>query len=120
MTPKTFKGFWRITKTDLWDQDALDMIEPAHISFGESCTLGMIAITASLDCKCKGNRVEFSFLGDDDGDLLAGRGWAEIDDAGTLTGMLYIHDGDESGFTAERSEPPMVPAKAQPRRRGRG
>jgi hypothetical protein len=97
VSAKRFKGYWRITETDLWDKDALDMIEPAHISFGESCTLGMIAITASLDCKYEGNRVEFSFLGDDDGDLLAGRRWAELDDAGPLTGMLFIHDGDESG-----------------------
>lgn len=95
------------------------MIEPAHITFGESCTLGMIAITASLDCKYKGNRVEFSFLGDDDGSLLAGRGWAEVDEDGALTGMLYIHDGDESGFTAERAAAPTVRAIPRPRRRSR-
>jgi hypothetical protein len=29
VSKKDFKGYWRITETDLWDQDALDMIEPA-------------------------------------------------------------------------------------------
>jgi hypothetical protein len=36
-----------------------------------------------------------------------------------LRGMLLIHDGDESGFTAEGSEPPELRAKPQPSHRGR-
>jgi hypothetical protein len=95
------------------------MLEPAHISFGEHSTLGMIAISAGLDCKYSGHRVEFSFLGDDDGSPLVGRGWAEIDDAGTLTGMLYIHDGDESGFIATRSKRPIDRASRHFRRPSR-
>jgi hypothetical protein len=116
---KNFEGFWRITETDLWGADALDMLEPAQISFGEHSALSMIAISAGLDCKYSGNRVEFSFLGDDDGSPLAGRGWAEVDDAGTLTGMLYIHDGDESGFVAKRSKPPIDRASPHSRRPSR-
>lgn len=119
MSKKDFKGYWRITETDLWDQDALDMIEPAHISFGNDSILKMIAIIASLDCRYSVNRVEFSLLGDDDGALLAGRGWAEINEAGTLSGTLYFHDGDESVFSAERAEPPTARVARPSQRRRR-
>jgi hypothetical protein len=119
VSKKDFKGYWRITETDLWDRDALDMIEPAHILFGDDSLLKMIAITASLDCRYSGNRVVFSLLGDDDGSLLAGRGSAEINEAGTLSGTLYFHNGDESVFSAESAEPPTarVARPAQRRRR---
>jgi hypothetical protein len=34
---KPFKGHWRITERDEWDNDYLDLVEPAHIVFeGES------------------------------------------------------------------------------------
>src|SRR5580704_17575022 len=32
-TPKTFAGTWRITESEVWDEDALDMVVPAHITF---------------------------------------------------------------------------------------
>ncbi len=31
-TPKKFVGDWRITETELWDEDALDLVVPAHIT----------------------------------------------------------------------------------------
>lgn len=45
------RGTWRIVETDLWDVEALDLIEPAHLTFtanglGE---LQLIAIGAAID-----------------------------------------------------------------------
>jgi hypothetical protein len=45
--------------------------------------------------------VEFSWDGVDDGDQVSGRGWAAVVDDATLTGHLFIHMGDDSGFRAE-------------------
>lgn len=30
---EAFSGMWRITETELWDNDALDMVQPAFIRF---------------------------------------------------------------------------------------
>ena len=78
----------------------------------------MIAIEASLDCRYEGKRVEFSLFGADEYDPIAGRGWATINEAGKMGGMLYLHDGDETEFTAEKAEPPPPrEPKLVPRRR---
>lgn len=111
MIEAKFKGIWRITETDSWEEDALDLVEPAHIAFdGRSGSFAMIAMHANLDCRYDGNRVEFSFVGDDEGTLLVGRGWAELADASTIEGMLDFHDGDETAFTAERQRKVKKPA----------
>ncbi len=113
-------GTWRITRSELWDPKALDLVEPAFIRFerdrfGE---LSMIALQADIDYRLDGQdappRVEFSFAGDDDGSPCTGRGWATLADDGVLRGRLYIHRGDDSAFEAERV---AVPARASSRRR---
>ena len=103
-TPKKFKGTWRIVETRMWDQEALDLVGPANISFDSNGlgSLAFIAITACIDCRFDGDEVEFSWMGDDEGDPICGRGRAEITDEGTMTGDLFIHQGDESWFLAQR------------------
>lgn len=119
MSQSDFTGYWRITHTDGWDQEALDLVGPAHLSFtARHGSLSMIAIDASLDCRYEGKRVDFSLFGADEFDPIAGRGWATIDKAGKMSGMLYLHHGDETEFTAERGEaPPKREPRPQPRRR---
>jgi hypothetical protein len=46
-------------------------------------------------------RVEFSFQGFDEGDPISGRGRATVS-GNEMTGRIYFHQGDESGFTAIR------------------
>jgi len=104
-TPKTFLGTWRIVETEMWDSDALDMMVPAHITFTAD-GLGhfqMIAVQGGIDPRFDGNRVEFSWVGDDAGDETNGRGWAEIGKDGKLEGRIYFHQGDDSAFVAERA-----------------
>lgn len=120
MSKTDFNGYWRITHTDGWGQEALDLIRPAHLRFsGRSGSLLMIAIEASLDCRYEKGRVDFSLFGTDELDPIAGRGWATIDEAGNMEGMLYLHDGDETEFTAEKAEAPAEPERQPTRRRGR-
>ncbi|MFC1835503.1 hypothetical protein ACFL2Q_12325, partial [Thermodesulfobacteriota bacterium] len=47
-------------------------------------------------------RIEFSFLGMDEGDEVSGRGWAALEDD-RLRGRIYFHYGEESGFVAAKS-----------------
>jgi hypothetical protein len=77
------------------------------------CDCGMgefrfIAVQAEMDCRF-GTRddrplVEFSWQGFDEMDEASGRGWAILQNGGTLTGRIYIHQADDSGFTARRQE----------------
>ena len=67
---------------DLWDQEAIDLVVPGFIEFGDDGTgeLGFIAVRGWMDCRPgeRGGRasVEFSWQGDDEGDEVSGRGWA--------------------------------------------
>jgi len=83
-TPTQFLGTWRIIETEVWDKDALDLVVPAHITFTAEGQghFQMIAIQGGIDCRFEGNRVEFSWIGDDDGSETNGRGWGEIDKDG--------------------------------------
>lgn len=104
ITPKRFAGRWRIVETEAWEQEALDNVVPAHITFidGWLGHFQMIVVEGGLDCRFDGNRVEFSWIGDDDGRPTNGRGWAEIDEDGKLMGRIFFHQGEDSAFEAER------------------
>lgn len=99
-------GRYRIVEMDLWDQEDLDLIEPAYIEFDQSATgvFGFIAVEGSMDCRAARRdgrpAVEFSWEGDDDGTPSSGRGWAVLEKDHTLRGHFYFHLGDASGFRA--------------------
>ncbi len=102
----SFVGCWRIVEMEQWDQEFVDLVSPGHITFtgdgrGE---LHFGAVDVSLDWQVdgKGNRVDFSFEGFEEGDEVSGRGWAEVNGR-RLTGSIAFHQGDESGFVAEKA-----------------
>jgi hypothetical protein len=114
-------GKWRITKMDLWDQEAIDLLGPAFIEFkGEGGQFRFIAVDGWMDCR-HGQRngrpsVDFTWDGNDECDPASGRGWVNLQTDGALTGHISFHHGDDSGFTAmpfEGDEPPT--AKPRPR-----
>ena len=84
------------------------MLGPAYIEINADGTGAsrFIAVEGNLDCRFNelgGNRaVEFSWNGDDEGDPVSGRGWANFSPGGSLHGRLFFHMGDESGFRATR------------------
>jgi hypothetical protein len=99
-----FKGRWRIEAMDLWDGDAIDLIEPGFIAFnGEEGEMRFIAVRARLDIRYdvrdKIPVAEFSWEGLDEGDQRSGRGWALLKNDGSLAGHIFFHNGDDSGFT---------------------
>jgi hypothetical protein len=105
---KAVVGTWRITGMEVWDADYFDMEVPAHITIRDDLTgsfqFGLVQgdIDARV-CEVDGTvRVEFSWSGADENDPTSGRGWLEVvgDQA---QGRIFIHLGDDSGFTATRA-----------------
>jgi hypothetical protein len=100
------RGKWRIVETELWDQDALDLIEPAFIEFrlDRTGSFAFIAVEGWLDCRpasIEGRLgVEFTWDGRDENDTASGRGWAALLQDGTLEGHIYFHMADDSSFRA--------------------
>ncbi len=103
---KAFMGRWHIVEMDQWDDDYLDLLSPAFISFGtQDGAFAFGAVKGWLDVRY-GTRdgsacVEFSWEGMNDADQASGRGWAALGTAGRLLGQLLIHNIDHSGFIAE-------------------
>ena len=100
-------GTWRIIEMEQWDQDYIDLVVPGYFSFRED-NLGAFqfgTVHGEIDYRLEPyqetERLEFSWEGEDEMDPVSGRGWAIIED-GQLQGRLYFHEGDESGFTAEK------------------
>ena len=91
---------------DVWDRDAIDLVGPAIIEItADGCgSVRFVAVEGFIDARhvdldgCPA--VELSWDGYDEGDQVSGRGWARLDEDGSLRGHLFIHSGDESGFRA--------------------
>jgi len=69
---------------------------------------GFIAVEAEIDWKpapmCEDGCIDFSWVGDDEGDQVSGRGTATVNDACELAGHLYFLHGDVSSFGVVRSQ----------------
>jgi len=106
-----FLGKWRIIASESWTRQDLDLVVPAHITFNRNYLgeLELIAISASIDyriVKRDGTLiVEFTWEGSDEGQPVSGRGWARLTGE-HLDGHLFIHQGDETEFTAKRHRLP--------------
>ncbi|HEY5854964.1 MAG TPA: hypothetical protein VIW24_13135 [Aldersonia sp.] len=104
---RSLTGRWRIVELDLWDLDAINLVEPGFIEFAADGTgqFGFIVVRGRMDCRTIERRgrsgSEFTWDGDDESDQVSGRGWAILTDDATLEGHLFIHFGDDSGFRAE-------------------
>jgi hypothetical protein len=100
------RGTWKLVDTELWDVEDLDLVESAHLTLGPDGLgeLRLIAIGADIDYRISERDgmpfVEFSWAGYDESEPVSGRGWARREPGGALKGRLFIHRGDESGFTA--------------------
>jgi len=103
-------GRWRIVEAELWDRQALDLVAPAFIQFDKNGMgrFGFIAVEGWMDCRHEERdgrpAVEFSWEGSDDCDHASGRGWAAVEEDGSLAGRIYFHLGDDSRFLAVRAK----------------
>lgn len=104
---KAYVGKWRITEMEQWDKDYIDMVAPGRLTIGNDGggSLQFGAVEAEIDCRIESigglERLEFSFEGGDEGNSVCGRGWAQVTGR-TMTGRIYFHMGDDSGFTASK------------------
>jgi hypothetical protein len=50
---RAFKGRWRIVEMDVWDNDDLDLAEPAHITFegDNGGSFAFVAVTGQMDVR---------------------------------------------------------------------
>lgn len=110
-------GAWRIVEMDLWDAEAIDLLGPGYIQFGADRTghFRFIAVDGWMDCQ-SGRRdgrpcIEFTWEGNDESDPASGRGWAALEEDGSLRGHIYFHLGDDSGFRAVRAEDAPKPRR---------
>jgi hypothetical protein len=100
-----FQGRWRIETMDLWDRDAIDLVEPGFVAFnGEQGQMRFIALRAWLDVRyeTRGKLPVAAWEGVDEGDQRSGRGSAVLKSDGSLAGHIFFHNGDDSGFTCRR------------------
>jgi hypothetical protein len=102
-------GRWRITSMTEWDQDFIDKEVPGYFKFttdglGEF-HFGYVRCGIDWQSTERDSRpaVEFSFEGMDEMTPTSGRGWAIIS-GDALDGMIFFHQGDESGFTATKAK----------------
>ena len=97
-------GRWRIVGSDTWEDDYLDLVEPATILF-EANGHGEFAfgcIEAGLDLEYARTTVFFRWAGFDEGDEVTGSGAAELADDETLEIDLSFDNGDDAILTARR------------------
>ena len=106
---KKYVGKWRITEMELWDQDFIDLVVPGHVTVKKTGQGSMQfgAVDCDLDCRVEQlgdlDILQFSFIGEDEGDTVVGRGWARLE-GNRLEGKIVFHFGDESGFVAEKGK----------------
>lgn len=104
---KALLGDWRITGMEAWDVDDIDMEVPAYIRIRDNLTgqfqFGLVQ--GDIDARASGTgdvaRAEFSWSGFDETDPISGRGWMEAT-GDQAQGRIFIHQGDDSAFTAVR------------------
>ena len=105
----------------LWDRADLDLLGPAYLTLDRrgQGTVRFLAIEAGVDYRPAVRdgqpAIEFSFAGNDEGDRISGRGWAELT-SDTLRGHVYFQDGDDSSFRATRG---VIRRRRSPRPRTR-
>ena len=106
---KKLLGRWLISQMEMWDEDAMNMEVPAFVEFLDDRrgTFQFCLVQGFTDCRFETRdgrpSVEFSWDGFDENDPISGRGWARLQEDGTLAGRIFIHNGDESGFSARRA-----------------
>jgi hypothetical protein len=118
----SMSGRWRIVEMDLWDAEAIDLLGPAFIEFGRdgSGAFRFIAVKGWIDFRhgVEEGRVsvEFSWDGDDEGDPVSGRGWAVLEEDGSLSGRMYFQSWRRlriPGGALRSTSPPQLPPTCQ-------
>jgi len=94
-----------------YDADYIDMVVPAFIELdtGNRGRFQFGAVEGEIDYRVTERKtgpllVEWSWVGNDGGDRISGRGWCVLEKPDKLVGRFFIHDGDDTGFKAKRAK----------------
>jgi len=113
--PELYFGWWRITKTDTWDDESLNILGPAMLSLtGYDDRLRMHCLLAYVDSRATKTGVSFKWEGAWEYDQMSGSGSVILRKDGRLTGKIRIKGGAESSFSAERADEPDEPIPNPP------
>lgn len=101
-------GFYEIVEMEQWAKDAIDLVEPGYIKVdGNTGHLHFICVDGEMDIQKLKDKYLFTWEGNDECDPASGHG--EFTCSGdTLTGRIYIHNGDDSSFVAVKRECQIV------------
>jgi len=101
-----FSGKWLIVDMELWNRDFIDLVERGHFTFepNDSGSFAFGAVSGYMDCMENKEQLDFTFEGEDECDSISGRGYVKLTKEDKISGRIYFHQGDDSGFTAIRDE----------------
>jgi len=107
MSKNNFLGKWYILEMEMWDKDYIDAEVDGYILFNTdgSGEFQFGYVHGFINCKytTKNNEgiVEFTWEGNDECNLANGRGYVKLKE-NNIIGKIYIHNSDDSEFTAKR------------------
>jgi hypothetical protein len=113
-------GTWYITSMEAWDADYINAAGRGHLRIDQDgCGFMQFgALEAALDCRTEdigsNQRLEFTFQGVDEGNPVSGRGWCTVSGS-EMTGRIYFHWGEASGFAAVKDQRSETPARSSPK-----
>jgi hypothetical protein len=113
-------GTWYITSMEAWDADYINAAGRGHLRIDQDgCGFMQFgALEAALDCRTEdigsNQRLEFTFQGVDEGNPVSGRGWCTVSGS-EMTGRIYFHWGEASGFAAVKDQRSKTPARSSPK-----
>lgn len=105
-----FIGKWNISEMEQLDSEYINEEEDAYFEFGKGNQgdFHFGCVQGSMDCEIETvdgkPRIAFSWDGTEEMDETSGRGWALVEDTGTLSGKLFFHMGDSGWFKAKRAK----------------
>jgi hypothetical protein len=106
-------GRWRITESDLWDREYLDLVEPAYLQDASDgrAEFAFGALCAGGDIEYSQTSVFFRRTGFDEGSEIEGDAEVELNDDGSIQIELSFDNGDDATLIGRRVRPVRRPDK---------
>jgi len=96
-------GLYEIVEMEVWDKDAIDLVEPGYISInGKKGKLHFICVDGVMVIKKVKDKYVFTWEGNNECDPASGYGDFTFS-GDKLTGRIYLHDSDDSSFVAVKA-----------------
>ncbi len=104
-------GVWYIQEMEMWDEDYFNMEVQAHVTINDdrsgSFQFGLVSgyFQGEMhDYPEIGERMEFTWEGNDENDEAFGFGWVKRNSIIGIEGEIRFHGGDNSKFMATKKE----------------